>query len=221
MADLPVSIRLFLGVPGAGKTLAMQDYVRAHASEWAFFVVDRAGEWGPDNVRRWRGEPPPCFDVPHGSLDKVSKSLLGCAPGVYLFGHPWEGDEVAQVAAAVGNVVYTDDELDLVATYSGWTQNALRSMCHRGRHLPNMLGVPCELHILGAARCPQNLHTDVTSLCDECLVFRVQGEQTIARLVREGILREGDIERARTQPIFEYLLWRSTGEHSAGKLAPF
>jgi len=217
-----VSIRLFLGVPGAGKTLAMQDYVRAHAHEHAFYVVDRAGEWGPENLQRWRGAPPVTYYVAHGDIEKTSRELLeNHAPGVYLFGHPWEGEEVAQVAANVGNVVFTDDEIDLVATYRGWPDNALRSMCHRGRHLPNLLGEPCELHILGAARRPQNLHTDVTSLADEVVVFRVQGEKTIDRLVNEGILEPRDIEKARTQPNFEYVLWRSTGERAHGKIRPY
>lgn len=216
-----MSIRLFLGVPGAGKTLAMQDFVRAHAGEWPFFVVDRADEWGPHNLKRWRNNPPQCTYVEKGDLEKISRELLeNLRPGVYIFAHPWEGTDVARVAANVGNVVFCDDEIDLVATYKNWGENALRDMCHRGRHLPNMLGEPSELHILGAARRPQNLHTDLTALCDEAFIFRVQGEQTLDRLVKEGMLGSADVDAARSQQNLSYFLWRSTGERSTGKIAP-
>jgi len=135
-----------------------------------------------------------------------------------LFSWPWEPRQVAELARQVGDVTYADDEIDLLATYTDWLNNPLRDFCHRGRHLPDVEGIARKVNIFGAARRPQNLHTDVTALADEVLIFRVQGEGTLKRLVREGMLREEHVYAASTLPNFHYFLWRSTGEISRGIL---
>lgn len=198
-------ILLAFGLPGTGKTQALLDYTSTHANEHRFFVVDRGGDWGPESPR-WRGDPPAITEMAHGRVDYDAYE----APGVYLHRWPWVGDEVADLARAVGNAVYVDDEIDLVATNKAWTEgSALRDFVHMGRHLPNRDGEICQIHILGAARRPQNLHTDLVSMADEILVFRVAGHRTLKRLEDDMGLDEATLEEARLQPDFRYLLWQN------------
>jgi hypothetical protein len=70
-------IKLFLGVPGAGKTQAMIDFVRMSSDAHKFFVVDRANEWLADGPR-WRGEPVNRIAVAPGT-----KPEAFAHPGVY------------------------------------------------------------------------------------------------------------------------------------------
>ena len=212
-----MSIRLFIGVPGAGKTLAMQDYTRALcASGWPCLVIDRADEWRADDNPRWRGHPPEVRDVPHTTdLGKLAEDLEG-EKGVLRFNAPWEPLDVAHVANLLGNTVYVDDEIDLAAVYVGWRENPIRNMVHRGRHLPNMRGIPSEVHILGAARRPQNLHTDLTSMADEVMLFRVNGAATLKRVVQEGYVEDPD--EVVTLPNLDYVLWKSDGTRTPGRI---
>ncbi len=214
-------ISLFYGVPGAGKTTAMIDYVHEYGENQRVFVVDRAGEWGatdPDGAGespnpRWRGMD--TSRIQTIGNDNVPEEWP--ENGIFLFQYPWEGEQVAELAVAVGNTVYCDDELDLVAIRKGWEDSALRTMVHRGRHAPNAQGEIGELHILGAARRPQNLHTDVTSMADQCFIFRVQGHRTLERLEADSMIEsEEEWERVRMQPNFSYKLWRSDGSSSWG-----
>lgn len=226
-------IGLAFGLPGVGKTQALLDYVGALARQNRFFVVDRAGDWVPDS-HRWRGvkwkrwskevallggEGP--FFVTAPAPEESASWLRNLPPhGVVRFGWPWEGLDVARLVREVGNSTYVDDELDFVATTSGWSTNPLRDFCHRGRHLPNAQGEVGEVHILGAARRAQSLHIDVTSLCDFAWVFRIAGHRTLERLVEDRILEDdGEAERARTQELYAYKLWRSNGESTWGQLA--
>jgi len=226
-----MSIRLALGVPGAGKSLALQDMVRDGSREGhVYFVPDRAGEWADtliDGVTpnpRWRGDPPNILYAPPPQNEKAVpeldwyKQIRDAGNAVVLFPHPWEARAVAAIAKDVGGVVFCDDEIDLLATYQSWLDNPLRDFCHRGRHLPDVDGIPREVHIFGAARRPQNLHTDVTNLADEVLIFRVQGKNTLKRLVDEGMLEESMVPEARTMPNFHYFLWKATGEITRGVL---
>lgn len=217
-------ITLFYGVPGAGKTTAMMDYVSAHSDEHRFLVVDRAGEWGsmdpeqPDQPNpRWRGKTLPIVVVDKGNLPEPWPET-----GIFLFQYPWEGPEVAQLVKDIGEAVYVDDEIDLVAVFKGWAESPLRDFVHRGRHLPNAQGEIGKVHILGAARRPQNLHTDLTSLADQTLIFRVQGHRTIDRLVADGMIDDSDIVTVRTMPNLDYKLWRSDGHTEWGRVTdPF
>jgi len=226
-----MSIRLALGVPGAGKSLALQDMVRDGSREGhVYFVPDRAAEWSAtelDGVTpnvRWRGDPPNIVYAPPPQHEKEVidldwyKEIRDTGNAVVLFPYPWEARDVARIAQQVGGVVYCDDEIDLLATYQAWLDNPVRDFVHRGRHLPDVDGIPREVHIYGAARRPQNLHTDVTSMADEVLIFRVAGSRTLKRLVDEGMLTEEMVPEARTMPNFHYFLWKSTGEITRGVL---
>jgi hypothetical protein len=221
-----MSVRLFVGVPGSGKTQAMIDFCMASQDEQLFGVVDRAGEWGDLNSPRWRGKRPNAVIVPHNVEGKMPDEVLNTHRGFLIFQHPWEGEAVAELIRQRGEAVYVDDEIDLVAIYKGWIENPLRDFVHRGRHLPNAEGIPSQVDILGAARRIQNLHSDVTSMADECFVFRSQGKYTIKRLVEEGFI--DDSEEAITQvrnfkggkgiPTMEFLLWKSDGTRALGTI---
>ncbi len=215
-------IQLFYGLPGAGKTTAMMDYVHAHADKHRFFVTDRAAEWGavdPDNAEkpnpRWRGLDPKLIRtiLPDEVPDEWPET------GIFLFQYPWEGLDVAQLAVDVGNVVVCDDEMDLVAVRTGWETSPLRMAVHRGRHAPNAKGEICELHIMGAARRPQNLHIDLTSMADQVFIFRVQGHRTLERLQLDSMISDADDEewmKISSLPNFEYKLWKNDGTSSWG-----
>lgn len=205
-------IKLFLGVPGAGKTQAMIDFVRMASDAHKFFVVDRANEWLADSPR-WRGEPVNRIAVPQG----VEPEFFD-RPGVYCFGPPWEGLDVAALMRRVGNAVYVDDEIDLVATYSAWRTNPLRDFVHRGRHLPNQSGEPTLCHVFGAARRVQNLHGDLTSLADEVYLFRLKGKHTLSRVVEEGWLEDSQLDTVRTFPNLRYFRCTAEGDTFEGIL---
>lgn len=210
-------IGLAIGLPEFGKTQALMDYVNAAAHESRFCIVDRSGDmarksprwrelvwtdWGDDvrggfaqlmaalrdkkKVNFWLEAPPP---------QKMSAGWLGQLPptGVVHFGHPWEGDEVAELVKRVGNATLVDDEIDFTAEAAGWNRNPLREFCHRGRHLPNEAGVVGKVHILGAMRRPQNAHIDLTSLCDWAWIFRVQGDRTITRLMEDAMVHHTEV----------------------------
>ena len=213
-------ITLFYGVPGAGKTTAMMDYVSAHSQEQRFFVVDRAGEWdaldSDDPMRpnpRWRGKELPIQKVKSDALPSEWPDT-----GIFLFQYPWEGPAVAELAKDVGETVYVDDEIDLVAVYQGWNESPLRDFVHRGRHLPNREGRIGKVHILGAARRPQNLHSDITSLCDQCLIFRVQGFRTIERLIQDSMIDKSEADEIRNMADLRYKLWKSDGSSEWGEV---
>lgn len=223
-----MTVKLWLGMPGSGKTLAMMDTVRAEsAAGHSFFVVDRAGEWGPDEVR-WRGNPParvlaaPSPTLPAEELHDFLSDAAD-AGSVVLFGYPWEGRDVAAWVQAIGDVTYVDDEIDLVATYTRWEDNPIRNFVHRGRHLPDADGTPRIVNVFGAARRPQNLHIDVTSLADEVMVFRVMGSRTLKRLVDDTVLSdelvEGDDPISQWENL-RYVLWRREGTRVEGVLKP-
>lgn len=226
-----MSIKLALGVPGAGKTLALQDMARdAVAQGWCVFTVCRANEWTVEgNNPRWRGRPPPAYDVEGLPLWSPGEPVEfegfedlcalrdegGC---LVRFPYPWESVAVAELAAAIGDVVIIDDEIDLVARRKGWEDNPWRAFVHRGRHLPDVDGVPREVHVYGAARRPQNLHTDLTELADEVLLFRLQGSNTLGRVFDEGWVPEAQLEELSRLPDLDYFLWRSSGLTARGRL---
>lgn len=242
MGGAPLIV-LALGVPRMGKTQALMDYVGAHATQNRFLVVDRAGDWAWPNNPRWRGasfirwkkspihehlafmadanerQARPWFgDAPAKGLDEWLASLP--SSGIFRFGWPFEGEDVARMATDIGNCVYVDDEVDLVALQAGWTTNPLRDVAHRGRHLPNAKGQVGEVHFLGACRRLQSLATDVTSLADTVFVFRSQGHRTFQRLLDDRIIEDDEVDRIRTLEPYHYKLWESSGSSSWGRLSP-
>lgn len=234
-------IGLCMGVPKMGKTQALLDYVGAHAHSHRFFVVDRANDWAFDGGR-WRGTQFHWWssdilsllgvavnrkgrawyaDAPPPDAAHLQQWLAGLPDtGVFRFGWPWEGSAVAQLVKDVGSTTYVDDEIDFVALTGGWGTNPLRDFCHRGRHLPNLEGKIGEVHILGAARRPQSMHIDVTTLADWVMVFRVKGHRTWQRLVDDHILEEEEVEEVEHLEPYRYKLWSASGESSWGKLSP-
>lgn len=239
-------IGLAIGLPKMGKTQALQDYVGAHALQNRFFVVDRTDDW-KDDSHRWRGikwkvwsrhiarvaaaagittlplttDRPWYSDAPapgHGALEWAKKLP---ATGVFRFGWPWEGADVAQLTADVGNATYVDDEIDFTALPSGWERNPLREFAHRGRHLPNADGVMGQVHVLGAARRPQNMHIDLTTLADFVWIFRIRGHRTLERLVHDSLLLPEELDQVRELPPQHFRFWTVDGETSWGNLIPY
>lgn len=245
-------IGLALGLPAVGKTQALQDYCAAQAGVHRFFVVDRANEWAPDS-HRWRGQrwrewtrrtsllvrtlghslvvdgAPWFLEAPASPSSSWLEQLP--SSGLVRFSHPWEGEDVAELARQAGSTTYVDDELDLVALQAGWSSNPLRDFAHRGRHLPNARGVVGQVHLLGAARRAQSLHIDVTTLADLVWIFRLKGGRTLERLVQDNLLEESDLDEAATthpegrtilslEP-YEYRLWQASDSSSWGQLLPY
>lgn len=238
-----MSITLAMGVPRAGKTLALQAMVRdAVRAGHVCYVVNRCGDWDPGS-ERWSGDAPQCAypdeladelgfgdgseDALLDGLHELRESGRGC---MVLFDWPYEGVDVARLARRVGDVIFVDDELDLTAPLNGtWAPSEkepeghpLRDFTHRGRHLPNERGHVTDNHIWGASRRPQNLHTDLTQLVDEVLLFRLRGRKTWARVEAEGWLEDTEhLDALKTLPNLSYFLWRSTGEVVQGQLTGY
>lgn len=238
-------IGLALGLPAMGKTQALQDYAGAHALQNRFLVVDRTEDWKRDS-HRWRGVKWKEWSQRHASLARAAglsslplttdRPWFADAPppssaarfleslpatGVFRFGHPWEGADVAAAARDVGNAVYVDDEIDFTALTAGWSKNPLRDFAHRGRHLPNARGVIGEVHVLGAARRAQSLHIDMTTLADFVWIFRLKGARTLERLVEDNLIEEDEVPRIRELPATEFKFWQGSGDSSWGKLIPY
>jgi hypothetical protein len=74
---------------------------------------------------------------------------------------------------------------------------------------------------LGAARRPQSLHIDVTSLADQAFIFRVKGRRTWTRLVDDLILSEEEVPTVAQLRPYAYKLWTASGDApSWGELTP-
>lgn len=225
-------IGLAIGLPKHGKTQVLQDYVNAHALQNRFFWSDKT-EDTPRDSYRWRGtkwkdwnprlarvlrfagitslpvatDRPWFGDAPPPGPDALRWAESLPTTGVFRFGYPWTGLEVAQLAVDVGNVTIVDDEIDFMALHAGWNNNPLREVCHRGRHLPNRHGVMGEVHVLGAMRRPQNCHIDLTTLADFVWMFRTRGFRTLQRLVDDSLIQPEELEQVKSLPKFHYRLW--------------
>lgn len=198
-------ITLVLGLPGAGKSLFIHDWIRSRP-DWRFFVVEHSNEWEA-RAPHWRGSPPPVYDVEHPN-QVLQMQREGELPSAGVFRCVGMlGWDVAKLAIAFGPSVYVDDEIDVAGRQSTWTQqgNPIPHLVHRGRHLKNALGQICEVHCIGAGRRPQNLATDLTDLADQTFLFRIKGDRTRRRLEADSTIDEGDWETVRTLPKFHYL----------------
>jgi hypothetical protein len=200
-------IVLAYGLPGMGKTLWMHDYIKASLPlGYRWLVVDHADEWSDPASPHWRGKAPPLTVFgPGDSHPDLEK------PGVYVFSG-WEGLAVGELATRVGNAVYVDDELDLVARKVGWDESPLRRIVHQGRHLRNSNGEISTCHILGACRRPQSLHTDVSEQALHVVMFRIQGMRTLERLRSDSHIEDEEWDIIRTMPKFRYREW-PTGQY--------
>lgn len=234
-------IQLFTGLPGSGKSLAMQRMAIVHSlNGWPVFAYDSTKEWelvdkdGSPNWR-WQGMPPffhtvlPEYD---GDFEKAYKTVSemvsefqpdsdGETPnGIFVFSavKGWDADTIAKLTGAIGDAYFAHDEIDLFAEYKGFKSNPLREFLHRGRHTLNRERVPCEVHVMGAMRRPQNVHTDLTNLSTEVLVFRSQGEQTVDRLLREGWIKPEHESVVQTLPDLSFIRWNNTGTINKGRV---
>ena len=198
-------IVLSYGLPGMGKTLWMHDYLKRNlALGYRWLVMDHADEWADPQSPHWRGRAPPLKVIdPDDSKPDLE------APGVYVFQNGWGFERVAELAASVGNAVYVDDELDFAAEHGGWLDNPLRVITHQGRHLRTADGTIKVCHILGACRRPQSLHSDVSGQALHVAIFRVQGDLTLDRLVRDNHIWKAERPLVETLPKFRYREWFS------------
>lgn len=226
-------IQLFVGVPAAGKTLAMQDTVSILSEQWPCYVDDSCHEWldtlidGSVNWR-WRGRLPRIVRAPKAPDGENAAEVMrdwaleNSAPGVYVFEKydGWESYDIASLVSGIGDAYYVNDEIDKFATYKEWATNPLKEFLHRGRHTLNWAGVPSEVHVAGAMRRPQSVHTDLTNLCDEAFIFRCQGDKTISRLVNDGFLEERHAEKVDKLPNLHFYRWRNDGTILKGHLLP-
>lgn len=251
-----MSIRLFIGWPGFGKSLAMQDICAEAANNGHIvYTVDRANEWregatDKDGRDRWRGEPPRILEWPQEfEREELIERLTALREdkgenrgAVVRFAFPWDGFAVGELAREIGDVIVADDEADYTANRGSWEQlhrerkcpcgevpcplvgfslNPYRDFAHRGRHLPSPLDrVQREVHLLGAMRRPENVHTDLSSIAEEVMLFRIAGYSTLERIEKEGWLSEEQIaELQRLEPL-NYFLHKKGKSTERGSIAP-
>jgi hypothetical protein len=201
-------IVLCYGLPGMGKSTLLHDMIRAQP-EQTFFIVDHELGWGPDSIH-WRGNPPEHLTI-YGPDDLPKLQELKpeeFAPGCYVFRNV-EPLDVAALACAKGWVTFVDDEIDMIGQRAGWNDSPLRLMIHQGRHLINEAGEPSEVHIYGACRRPQNLHTDLTDLVSEVFCFRIHGDNTLGRMKRDAVFDADQWDTIRNLPKFHCWHWPS------------
>jgi hypothetical protein len=204
-------IVLAYGVPGAGKSTLLHDMVKAHEDTHRIFVHDHEAGWGADGVH-WRNSPPKQLQIVQGESELDALEHLDAnerpARGVFVFRNV-ESERILQLAVKWGDVVYVDDELDKAGRKKGFDDSALRAIVNEGRHLINDAGEPSQLHVLGACRRPQKLHTDITDLADEVYIFRCQGSRTLGRLKDDSMIEDEEEEEVRNLPNFHFLHWPS------------
>lgn len=193
-------IILAYGVPGTGKSTLLHDLVRKQAHLHRFFVVDHEAGWARGGIH-WRGAAPSNLFL----IDKKTRlPPVGQLPptGVFVFRN-WEPLDVARLVVEHGDTVFVDDEIDFCARRQGWESSPLRLIVHQGRHLPNAAGEVSECHIMGACRRPQNLASDLSELASEVYIFRIQGDLTLSRLVRDDHLSDSELDMVRNLPNFQ------------------
>lgn len=198
-----MAIQLAYGMPGTGKSTLLHDLVASQFHLQRFFVVDHEAGWGPDGAH-WRGAPPPIhLFYPGTPLPEEWPET-----GVFVF-RGYDGRDVAQLVAAVGDATYVDDEIDKAGRKSGFDDSPLRAIVNEGRHLENAKGEHRECHIIGAARRPQKLHNDLSEMADQVYVFRCQGTRTLGRLLDDNHIDEPDWDVVADLPNFHFLHWPS------------
>lgn len=193
-------IVLVYGLPGTGKSILLHEMVKVYARTHLLFVKDHALEWGP-KASHWRGRPPENLRLVHDIREIQDTPPEELPPtGVFVFQQA-DAAEVAQLVVDKGDAVYVDDEIDFIARRAGWEDSPLRTVVHKGRHAMNENGWPTEVHLLGACRRPQFLHTDLTEIAQEVYVFRVRGSKTLGRLKSDSqVMWDEDLGRLQLLP---------------------
>jgi hypothetical protein len=175
-----------------------------------FFIHDHEAGWGPDGIH-WRGKPPEMTMVGPEQMEGLRDLPYNEWPdsGVWVFRNV-EADEILSLAVSKGNIIYVDDEIDLIARYEGWRKSPLRVFVHEGRHALNEAGEPCKLHIYAACRRPQNLHRDITDLADHFYLFRLRGKATLQRIIDDDLVDSlSELETLKDMEKFHFLHWPS------------
>lgn len=211
------------------------------AREWRTDAVDEEGRsrWrdDPPELYEWPQEMnrDELFKRLCEQRDKPVEER-GC---VVRFDFPWNGLKLGTLARELGSCMVVDDEADYTAGHGNWeamhcerphrvcgcgnpecalddySLNPYRDFVHRGRHLPSPVdGVPRVVHLLGAMRRPENVHTDLTAIAEEVMMFRIGGHTTLDRISREGWLADDQLEEVQRLPKLHYLLYRK-GEQRA------
>jgi hypothetical protein len=188
-------IVLLYGLPGYGKTTLLRSMVKVYAQTHLLMVKDHALEWGPQSPA-WRGRPPENLWMADAETIRKTPVEELPATGVLVFQQATAAEVVA-LAVDKAPAVYVDDEIDVLARRKGWDDSPLKEIVHRGRHAMNENESPCEVHLLGACRRPQSLHTDLTDMVNEVYIFRVRGSRTLNRLVDDSLLEGDDVLRVR------------------------
>jgi hypothetical protein len=67
----------------------------------------------------------------------------------------------------------------------------------------------CQAHICGAARRPQSIHTDLSAICEQSFIFRVQGKLTLERLRQDSWIEDEEWDVIRNQPNLHCKHWRA------------
>lgn len=246
-----MSVRLYIGMPGYGKTLAMQLAARRWLDAgWLCLTVDRCDEWGANSVdsngyHRWQNAPPNISEIPQetNDADTLYEELcrLRDADEGWLvrFKFPYDGYRLGEIAREVGNCAVFDDEADYTTSRGNWESihepnskgkcacgagtncdlrgfslNPYRDFVHRGRHLPSPVDATArEVHLHGAMRRPENVHTDVTAEAEEVMLFRSGGHTTTERFWKEGWLTQEQLPDVGELPKLHYYMFkRGEGE---------
>lgn len=194
-------IKLIYGGMGTGKTTLLADLVNLWCDERLFYVVDQTGDWGRGS-HYWRGAVPPLHEVHPGQAPPDVDH------GVIVF-YERNPREVAQMAIDRGNVTYVDDEIDISGARLGWQDSPLRRIVHHGRHILNKRGEYSEVCLMGACRRPVNVATDLSELAEEGYVFRLQGKNTLDRLIEDNKITEAQRDLIETLPNFQCIHWPS------------
>jgi len=180
---------MYLATPGAGKTTLMRAHVyRGRLAPRAFLIVDRQNEWEGQvftSSAQFRASPTlPRYAVFRG------------VPGV----------EVCELAIAIGDVCFVDDECHTTVAERPWRPwdrgqlqpkrgHPLHSVLHQGRHLEAEDGEIRAVHALLATHRPAGLPSDLCSMMTGVYVGRLQGYADAERVYREGWLPESTSPR--------------------------
>lgn len=169
---------LYTGKPGSGKSTLL----RTHVTELVqtpnapvVLIVNHGEKAGEPS---WR-------DVPGARVYRSVQEWWHDPSHVAVFeGVP--GVEVAALAIAVGWSIYVDDECDDIVRDGRWTDNPLREIIKRGRHLANRAGEVTEVHAWLATQRVAGLPGDLQGLFDRVYVGRLDGWNDADRVRAEG-----------------------------------
>lgn len=198
-----MAVHLYLGKPGSGKSTLLRRHVYEPRHDVrAFLILDRDGKG------TWMG---PTF---RNAAELRQRADL---PRWCVF-RGASGAEVAELAIAIGDCVYVDEEVHRTIAERPWrpwdparrTGHPLFAILHEGRHMENQRGEVGSVSAMIATHRPANLPADLPALCDSVYLGQLPGYADADRCYREGWVPAADgPRRAR-----EILSARAVGEFS-------